>query len=76
MNGATARVADNRHVERELDVPGSAEVTGELGDLDARLIRHRDEGNRVRHLGSECSTLRSAHCHHHRCMQVGAVELP
>jgi hypothetical protein len=42
-------------VERELDVPESAEVTGELGDLDARVIRHREEGNRVRHLGSKCS---------------------
>ena len=62
-------------MERELDVPESAEVTGELGDLDARVIRHRHEGNRVRQLGSKCLTLRSAHCHHHRCMQVGAVEL-
>jgi hypothetical protein len=62
-------------VERELDVAERAEVTGELGDLDARVIRHRDEGNRVRQLGSNCSTLRSADCHHHRCMQVGAVEL-
>ena len=24
---------------------------------------------------ASASTLRSAHCHHHRCMQVGAVEL-
>ena len=45
------------------------------GDLDAGVIRHRHERHRVRHLGSKCSTLRSAHCHHHRCMQVGAVEL-
>src|SRR5205814_9193271 len=35
------RVADNRHVERELNLPGSAEVPGELGDLDAEVIRHR-----------------------------------
>jgi hypothetical protein len=73
MKGATASPT-NRHVERELDVLESAEVTGELGDLGAGVIRHRDEGDRVRQLGSKCSTLRPAHCHHHRCMQVGAVE--
>jgi hypothetical protein len=56
------RVADNRHVERELDVPERAEVPGKLGDLDTRVIRHRDEGDRVRKLGSKCSSRRSARC--------------
>jgi len=62
-------------VKRELDVPKSAKVTREPGDLDARVIGCRDERNDVGQLGGKCSTLRSAHCHHHRCVQVGAVEL-
>jgi hypothetical protein len=63
-------------VERELHVSVSPEFAGEPGDLDTGFIWPGDEGDRVRHFCGKCLGLRSAHRHHNRRVQVGAVQLP
>ena len=60
------RVADDRHVQRELDVADGAEVACQPRDVDPRLTRQLYEGDRVCDVGRQRLGLRTAYGHHHR----------
>src|SRR5215472_9841835 len=68
-------VADDRHVERELDVPDGAEVACQPGDVDPGLIRQQREVDRIRDVSRQRQGLRATYGHHHRRVQAGAVEV-
>jgi hypothetical protein len=74
MNGATG-VADNRHVERELNVADGAEVACQPRDFDPRLTRQQCEGDRICDVGRQRLGLRTTYGHHHRRVKGGAVEI-
>jgi hypothetical protein len=69
-------VAEDRHMERQLDVARSAHVASQARDLDPRLAGRLREGDRVGDLGRHRPGPRTANGHGHGRSMLRAVEIP
>ncbi len=67
-------VAGHRHVEREFDVPDCAEAGRQPHHLGPGVTRPRGERDRIRQVGRQRPGLRAMYGHHHRRMEVRAIE--
>src|SRR5438552_3497427 len=67
------RVADNRHVERELNIADGAEVACQPRDFDPSLTRQLYEGDGICDFGRQRLGLRTAYGHRHRRVNARAV---
>jgi hypothetical protein len=67
-------VADHRHVVRQFEVSACAKLGRQSHYLGPRVARKRGEGDRIRQVGRQRLCLRATHGHHHRRMDVRAVE--
>ena len=69
-------IADHWHVKREFDVADGAEIGRHPHEIfGPRVARHRNERDGIRNVDGQRPGLRATHGHHHRCMEVGAVEV-
>src|SRR5438094_2902055 len=69
------RVADNRHVECELNVADGAEVACQPRDFDPSLTRQLYEGDRICDFGRQRLGLRTAYGHRYRRVKAGAADM-
>jgi hypothetical protein len=61
-------------VERQFEVSECAKLGRQSHYLGPRVARHREERDRIRQVGRQRFGLRATHGHHHRRMEIRAVE--